>query len=173
MTCGLEGEPTPSSRLHRTLDAEQIQDHSPQLSLDPPANSGCESGGGLPAARLFCGLSGFLARGPGPWGWPLRPSGVLTGWGWPGRGVGRAAAGEQVQPFPLAVPAFGQVQGDMPAAVPGGAGGDRDQVPADGGRPGLRERQAGARCSTSPWQVNSWPGSTALAAASRPALTRA
>ena len=43
----------------------------------------------------------------------------------------------------LAVPAFGQVQGEVAAAVPGGAGGDRDQVPADGRAPGLREGQAG------------------------------
>ena len=33
----------------------------------------------------------------------------------------------------LAVPGFGQVQGDVAAAMPGGAGGDVDQVVADGG----------------------------------------
>ena len=43
----------------------------------------------------------------------------------------------------LAVPAFGQVQGELAAAVPGGTGGHGDQVAADGRGPGLRERQAG------------------------------
>jgi len=41
------------------------------------------------------------------------------------------------------VPAFGQVQGDVAAAVPGGAGGDVDQVAADGGAAGLAVGQAG------------------------------
>ena len=72
--------------------------------------------------------------------------GVRTGSGWSGRCGGRAAGGgEQVQPFVLAVPAFGQVQGDVAAAVPGGAGGDGDQVAADGRGPGLRERRRLAR----------------------------
>jgi hypothetical protein len=54
--------------------------------------------------------------------------------GWSGRGGGRAAGrAEEVQPFLLAVPGPRQVQGDVAAAVPGGAGGDGDQVPADGG----------------------------------------
>jgi hypothetical protein len=35
------------------------------------------------------------------------------------------------------------VEGEMAAAVPGGAGGDGDQVPADGRGPGLREGQGG------------------------------
>ena len=39
----------------------------------------------------------------------------------------------------LAVPAFGQVEGEVAAAVAGGAGGDGDQVAADGRGPGLRE----------------------------------
>ena len=43
----------------------------------------------------------------------------------------------------LAVPGFGQVEGEVPAAVAGGAGGDGDQVTADGRGPGLRERRAG------------------------------
>ena len=49
----------------------------------------------------------------------------------------------------LAVPAFRQVQGDVPVPVPvpGGAGGDGDQVPTDGRGPGLRERQAGQGAS--------------------------
>jgi len=37
----------------------------------------------------------------------------------------------------LPVPAFGQVQRDVPAAVPGGAGGDVDEVAADGGAAGF------------------------------------
>ena len=37
----------------------------------------------------------------------------------------------------LAVPGFGQVQGDVAAAVPGGAGGDVDEVATDGGAAGL------------------------------------
>jgi len=41
----------------------------------------------------------------------------------------------------LAVPAFGQMQGDVAAAVPGSSGGGRDQVAADRRGPGLRERQ--------------------------------
>src|SRR5215467_10899077 len=59
---------------------------------------------------------------------------VVTGSGWSGRsGSGRAAPGvEQVRPFGLAVPALGQVQGEVAAAVPGDAGGDVDQVAADG-----------------------------------------
>ena len=43
----------------------------------------------------------------------------------------------------LAVPAVGQVQRDVPAAVPGGAGGDVDQVAADGGAAGLGVGEAG------------------------------
>jgi hypothetical protein len=59
------------------------------------------------------------------------------GWSaWMGRG--RAAGGfEQVHPVLLAVPACGQVQGDVAAAVTGGAGGDVDEVTA----------QRGATCS--------------------------
>jgi hypothetical protein len=42
----------------------------------------------------------------------------------------------EVQPFLLAVPVFGQVEGEV--AVAGGAGGDGDGVAADGGGAGLR-----------------------------------
>ena len=45
----------------------------------------------------------------------------------------------------LAVPAFGQVDGDVAAAVAGGTGGDGDQVTADRGAAGLGERAAGQR----------------------------
>ena len=66
--------------------------------------------------------------------------GPVRGWsgrcgGWP---AGRI---EEAEPFVLAVPAFGQVQGEVAAAVPGGAGGDGDQVAADGRGPGLGEGQ--------------------------------
>ena len=43
----------------------------------------------------------------------------------------------------FAVPAFGQVQGDVAAAVPGGAGGDVDQVTADRCAAGLAVGEAG------------------------------
>ena len=43
----------------------------------------------------------------------------------------------------LAVPAFGQVEGEVAAAVPGDPGCNGDQVTADGGGPGLGEGQAG------------------------------
>ena len=43
----------------------------------------------------------------------------------------------------FAVPGFGQVQRDVPAAVPGGAGGDVDEVTADGGAAGLAVGEAG------------------------------
>ena len=73
----------------------------------------------------------------------VRPSG-RTVLGWSGRCGGRTAGGiEEVEPFVLAVPSLGQVQGDVAAAVAGGAGGDGDQVAADGRGPGFRERQAG------------------------------
>ena len=50
-----------------------------------------------------------------------------------GRCGGRAAGRvPQVAPFPLAVPALGQVEGEVAPSVAGGAGGDRDQVTADG-----------------------------------------
>jgi hypothetical protein len=42
----------------------------------------------------------------------------------PGAGFG---GGEQVHPFVFAVPAFGQVQRNVPTAIPGGAGRQVDQ----------------------------------------------
>jgi hypothetical protein len=67
-----------------------------------------------------------------------------TGRGWSGCGGGRPAGGfEEVQPFALAVPAFGQVEREAVPAVAGGAGGDGDQVAADGGRAGFRVAAAG------------------------------
>jgi hypothetical protein len=45
----------------------------------------------------------------------------------------------------FAVPAFGQVEGDVAPAVAGGAGSDRDQVAADRGSACFREGQAGQR----------------------------
>jgi hypothetical protein len=50
---------------------------------------------------------------------------------------------EQGHPFVLAVPGLGQVQRDVPVAVPGGAGGDVDEVAADGGAAGLAVGEAG------------------------------
>jgi hypothetical protein len=44
-----------------------------------------------------------------------------------------------------AVPGFGQVQCDVPAAVPRRAGGDVDEVAADGGTAGLRGQAARLR----------------------------
>ena len=59
---------------------------------------------------------------------------MRTGLGWSGRGGGRSAGcGVQGEPFVLAVPAIGQVEREVASAVPGGAGGDGDQVAADGG----------------------------------------
>jgi hypothetical protein len=43
----------------------------------------------------------------------------------------------------LAVPAFGEVQGEVAAAVPGGARGHADEVAADGGASGFGVGQAG------------------------------
>src|ERR1022692_987550 len=95
---------------------------------------GAGGGLGLPAARLSCGLSGRLSgSGVGVAFWPC--GGVVTGPGWSGRaGPGRAAGGlEQVQPPGLPVPAAGQVQGEVGAAVPGDPGGEVDQAGPDGG----------------------------------------
>jgi len=50
------------------------------------------------------------------------------------------------------VPAFGQVQGDVAVAVPGGAGRRVDQVAADGGAAGLAVGEAG-QGSCGPQQV--------------------
>jgi len=66
----------------------------------------------------------------------------VTDPGWSGRGGGRPGGGlEQVHPFGVAVPSFGQAQGKVPAAVAGGAGGDVDQVAAQGDSPGLGRRR--------------------------------
>jgi len=68
----------------------------------------------------------------------------VTGLGWSGRGGRRPAGGfEQVQPLLAAVPAFGQVQGEVAAAVAGGAGGDVDEVAAQGGAVGFGVGEAG------------------------------
>ena len=57
--------------------------------------------------------------------------------GWSGRPGGRAAGGfEQGPPFAFAVPVLRQVQGQLAAAAAGEAGGDVDQVGADGGAAG-------------------------------------
>jgi hypothetical protein len=61
--------------------------------------------------------------------------------------VGGWAAGgfEQVHPAGLVVPAFGQVQGDVAAAVAGGAGGDVDEIAAQRDAAGLGAGQPGER----------------------------
>jgi hypothetical protein len=43
----------------------------------------------------------------------------------------------------FAVPGLGQVQRDAPVAAPGGAGGNVDEITADGGAAGLAVGQAG------------------------------
>jgi hypothetical protein len=61
--------------------------------------------------------------------------------GWSGLGGGRAAGClEEAHPFLHAVPALGQVQGEVAAAV---AGGDIDEVAAQGGSAGFGAGQAG------------------------------
>jgi hypothetical protein len=67
----------------------------------------------------------------------------VTGPGWSCRGYGRPASGEQGQPLVFAVPAFGQVKGDVAAAVPGGASGHVNQVAAQRGAACLRVGEAG------------------------------
>ena len=52
---------------------------------------------------------------------------------------------EEVHPFLFAVPAVGQVQGDFAVAVAGGAGGDVDEVAAQGGAAGFGVGEAGQR----------------------------
>ncbi len=56
---------------------------------------------------------------------------------------GPQAALEEVLPFLLAVPAFWQVQGEVPAAMTGRAGGDVDQVPTQRGAAGPGAGEAG------------------------------
>src|SRR6185437_26573 len=82
---------------------------------------------------------------PGPGCVAVWPCGCGDlGLGGSGRGGWRAAGGgEQGLPFVVAVPAFGKVEGDVAAAVPGGAGGDVDQVTADGGAAGFAVGEAG------------------------------
>jgi len=64
--------------------------------------------------------------------------------GWSGRLGGWAGGGfEQVHQLLFAVPVFGQVQGEVAVAVAGGAGGDVDQVAADGGAAGFGVGEAG------------------------------
>ena len=91
------------------------------------------------AADWLCGLSGLPARGQ-RWrcaGWRGAVARAVTGLGWSGRPGGRAAGGfEQGPPFAFAVPVLWQVQGQLAAAAAGEAGGDVDQVGADGGAAG-------------------------------------
>jgi hypothetical protein len=50
---------------------------------------------------------------------------------------------EEVEPFAFAVPVLREVQGEAAPAVAGGAGGDRDQVAADGRGPGPGQGKRG------------------------------
>ena len=93
---------------------------------------------GVPPLTCCAACPWFRARGRGSGG--LAAWGCGPGRGWSGRCGGRAAGRvPEVEPFLLAVPVFGQVEGEVPSAVAGGAGGDRDQVAADGRGAGLRE----------------------------------
>ena len=105
-------------------------------------DSGPDLGAGFLPLTVPAACPGFLARGPG-FGWPCGVAGSDRS-GWSGSCGGRpAGAIEEAEPLVLAVPAVGQVEGNVAASVAGGAGGDRDQVAADGRGPGLREGQAG------------------------------
>src|SRR5947207_8386809 len=85
----------------------------------------------LPAADGSAACPGVPGRGLGSGG--LAAWGCGPGRGWSGRGVGGAAGGvPEAEPFVLAVPVFGQVEGEVSSAVAGGAGGDGDEVAADG-----------------------------------------
>jgi hypothetical protein len=90
-------------------------------------------------------LSGFLAGDVVAFcRWPGAAVGVRAGLGWSGRSGRRVAGGlEEAEPVGLAVPAVGQVQGEVAAAVAGGAGGDVDEVAAQGGASGLDAGEAG------------------------------
>src|SRR3974377_1959361 len=99
----------------------------------------------LTVLRLFLWVWG---GGAGGWwrGWAR--GAVVARWpglGWSGHlGRWRPAGGfEQVHPLLLTVPALGKVQGEVPAAGAGGAGGDVDEVAAQGGTPGFGAGEAG------------------------------
>ncbi len=97
------------------------------------------------AADSSCGLSWFPDSGAGS-GWLCGREGAVTGSGLVRPLSGWAAAGgEQGYPFVFAVPSFGQVQHyvAVAVAVAGGAGGDVDEVTADGGAAGLAVGEAG------------------------------
>src|SRR6266850_2254199 len=86
----------------------------------------------------------ILGAGAGVFTWPLtlmRGVRVARFQGW-------AACGfEEVQPLLVVVPAFGQVQGEVAAAVAGGAGRDVDEVAAYGGAAGPGVGAAGESAS--------------------------
>jgi hypothetical protein len=76
----------------------------------------------------------------------LGREGAVTGPVWSGRAGGRAGGGfEQVPPLGFTVPALGQVQRDVAAAVAGDAGGDVDEAGPDGGAAGFGVGEAGQR----------------------------
>jgi hypothetical protein len=110
---------------------------------------------GLRAALVVWGFSGAgvlpltflrLVLGPGLGGWGLA---AVTGAGGAdrvGAGQDAAAGGPQAASQRLSHSrsrCHGEVQGEVPSAVAGGAGGDRDRGGADGRGPGLREGPGG------------------------------
>ena len=112
----------------------------PRLDLTPLQHEefrGASPGVGFLPLDLFCGLSGVRWLGVLGSGGRCGRGGAVTGSGLvrPLRRAGRRPRFEEAQPFVLAVPAFGQVQGDVAAAVPGDPGGDGDQVARGWSRP--------------------------------------
>jgi hypothetical protein len=98
----------------------------------------------VPAALCPAALSRFLDWGLAVTGWRVGLGVAVTGSGWSGRLGERAGGGfDQGHPLLLAVPAFGQVHGDV--AVAGGAGSDVDEVAAQRGTSGLGVGEAGQR----------------------------
>ena len=85
---------------------------------------------------------GLLAGGLPVAGWPMGCGDRV----WAGQAAvagGPVAASNRFHPLLLAVPAFGQVQGDFAPAVAGGAGSDVDEVSAQRCPSGLSAGEAG------------------------------
>jgi len=143
---------SPSCDLGVFVDqaAEPVAPQNPDFSLDPPVNAEC---GGYwlwyprGVSGVFALLLTVLQRVRGSWaGAGGVPCGVGCGpvRGWSGRSGGRPAGFcPQVQPCLFMVMARGQVEDEVPATAPGGAGAGGDETAADRGGAGLRERAAG------------------------------
>ena len=104
------------------------------VRLEPVAGAGS-------AADVSAVRSGFLSGSRLAAGWAVRRgdrSGLVRPVrGWPAGGF------EQVHPLVLAVPVFGEMHGEVAAAVAGGAGGDADEVGAQGGAASFGVCEAG------------------------------